>query len=113
MYFTGLVFLLSFFIGLKLTGLFPISRPTVCSRCQRDESEMRRQLWVLMSKARDNKKGDSDHEENNGDDNDSDNDSDSDNKSDDTKDNKKRIIGEMLDKLQKEIDIPSAAEKTN
>ena len=98
--FTGLLCILSFFIGLRLMG-FSFSRPTVCSRCQRDELEMRRQLWVLMSKARDNRKGDSDHEESNSDDSDSNSDSDSASDSNDTKDNEKRIIGEMLNELQK------------
>jgi hypothetical protein len=44
----GVLYLLSFFMTLRLIG-FRFFRPTVCPRCQRDETTARRELWRILN----------------------------------------------------------------
>jgi hypothetical protein len=46
--FTGVLCMLSFFTALRLMG-FRFFRPTVCPRCQRDETTARRELWMILN----------------------------------------------------------------
>jgi hypothetical protein len=48
--FTGVLCLLSFFMALRLIG-FRFFRPTVCPKCQIDETTARRELWRILNTA--------------------------------------------------------------
>ena len=48
--FTGVLCLLSFFMALRLMG-FRFFRPTVCPKCQMDETTARRELWRILNAA--------------------------------------------------------------
>ena len=109
--FTGLLCLLSFFITLRLMG-FRFFRPTICTKCQMEETTASQELWKILNTTSDvSLQQCTDKQQDVGDsDSSSDSDSNDDNEGDDTQQqsqvpgDQSVIIEQMLNALKKNTD---------